>query len=347
MTKKLAKGGSAMRRLAVCLTMLLLLTGCGGGNETDWSALSPAQADRLVIYTSHPESVYAPIAKEFEERTGIWVQVETGGTGELLERLEAEKDAPRCDLLFGGGADSLSAQKELFAPYVSPLTDEVASEFLCGDGSWTPFSSVPLVLIYNPVLVRSNPPEGWESLLDPVWRGRIAFADPRVSGLAYTALSTMLQILPADGVLEAFHRNLGGQTLPGAGTAADEVADAVAEGSCTVGVTEEAAALEAVRTGRDVALLYPKEGTSAAADGIAVINGCTHEENARKFIDFALSADVQQHLARTCRRRPVRTELLPLTDGTDGLVCIDYDLDRAAGSREDILSAWQSLEDRS
>ena len=331
-----------MKRLAICLVMLLLLTGCGGGNETDWDAFAPAETDRLVIYTSHPESVYGPIVKEFEERTGVWVRVETGGAGALLERLEEEKDAPRCDLLFGGGADSLSAQKALFAPYVSPLADEVASAFLCGDGSWTPFSSAPMVLIYNPVLVRSNPPEGWESLLDPVWRGRIAFAAPRVSGPAYTALATMLQILPADGVLEAFHRNLGGQTLSGVSAAVDEVADAVAEGSCTVGVTEEAAALEAIRAGRDVALLYPKEGTSAAADGMAVISGCAHEENAQKFIDFALSADVQRYLAQVCQRRPVREDLLQPV--TSELVSIDYDLDRAAAEREDILSAWQALE---
>lgn len=331
-----------MKRLAVYLAMLLLLAGCGGGNETDWDALSPAEADRLVIYTSHAESVYIPIVKEFEERTGIWVQVETGGTGELLERLEAAKDAPGCDLLFGGGTDSLTARKELFAPYVSPLADEAASELLCEDGSWTPFSSTPAVLIYNPVLVRSNPPEGWESLLDPVWRGRIAFADPRSSSSAYTALETMLQILPADGLLEAFYRNLGGQRLSGVSAVVDEVADAVAEGSCTVGITGEAAALEAIRAGRDVAMLYPKEGTSAVADGMAVVKGCAHGENARRFIDFALSEDVQRYLAQTCRRSPVREDLLQ--PEADGLVCIDYDLDRAAAEREWILSVWQSLE---
>lgn len=333
-----------MKRLTVCLVMLLFLTGCGEGDEADWTALSPAEADRLVIYTSHAESVYAPIVKEFEERTGVWVQVETGGTGELLERLEGEKGAPRCDLLFGGGVDSLTARKELFASYVSPLADAVVPELLCADGSWTPFSSTPAVLIYNPVLVRSNPPEGWESLLDPVWRGRIAFADPRVSGSAYTALETMLQILPGDGVLEAFYRNLGGQTLSGISAVVDEVANAVAEGSCTVGVTEEAAAVEAIRAGRDVALLYPKEGTSAVVDGMAVINGCAHEENARRFIDFALSEDVQRYLAQACQRRGVREDLFPPSDETSGLICIDYDLDRAVMERDWILSVWQALE---
>ena len=331
-----------MKRLAALLCALLLLTGCGGRDTAEWDAFAPAEEDRLVIYTSHSASVYAPIIKEFEERTGVWVQVETGGTGELLDRLEAEKDAPKCDLILGGGADSLTARRELFAPYVSSLAEEIVPEYLCGDGSWTPFSSLPVVLIYNPVLVRTNPPEGWESLLDPVWRGRIAFADPLVSGSGYTALATMLQVLPEDGVLEAFFRNLGGQILPGVTEVGDAVADAVAEGSCTVGVTIEPAALELIRAGRDVALVYPREGTSAAADGMAVVSGCAHEENARKFIDFAIGRDVQEYLVEMCCRRSVRADL---DQPDDGMTLIDYDLSRAAAERDWILSLWNAWEE--
>ena len=336
-----------MKRLAAFLAALLLLAGCGGRDETDWEDFAPAEECRLVIYTSHSASVYDPIIKEFEERTGIWVQVEAGGTGELLERLEAERDAPRCDLLFGGGADSLTACQDLFAPYESPLAGEVEPAFLCAGHSWTPFSVLPVVLIYNPVLVRANPPDGWESLLDPVWQGRIAFADPVSSGTGYTALATMLQALPGEGTLEAFHRNLGGQVLSGTGEVIEEVSGEVAEGACTVGVTTEPEALAAIRAGRDVALLYPKEGTSAEADGMAVVRGCAHEENARRFIDFALSEDVQRRLAETCQRRPVRADLYVPEEETGGLVLIGYDLEQAAAGRDWLLSAWQAMEDAS
>lgn len=82
-----------MKRLLPILMSLILLTSCAGG-AADWSSFAPLPEDRLVIYTSHKESVYAPIVKEFEERTGIWVQVETGGTTALLSRLEEESEAP-------------------------------------------------------------------------------------------------------------------------------------------------------------------------------------------------------------------------------------------------------------
>lgn len=339
------------RRLPTALLLAamlpLLLSGCGRPEETDWSALAPDEENRLVIYTSHPESLYDPIIKEFEERTGIWVQVETGGTAALLDRLEEEREAPQCDLLFGGGADSLTARRDLFAPYISPLSEEVAPAFLCADGSWTPFSLLLVVIIYNPVLVRMNPPEGWSSLLNQVWRGRIALADPTVSGCSYTALATMAQALPEEDTLASFYRNLDGRTLPGISSVVDEVAAAVAEGSCTIGVTEESAALEAIRDGRDIAVLYPEEGTSAAADGMAVVSGCAHEENARRFIDFALGADTQGYMAQECLRRPVRLDMLRDTEETEGLVLMDYDLGRAASERDSVLERWRQLEEAS
>lgn len=333
-----------MKRLLAGLACLLLLTGCGGRQAADWSAFAPGEEERLVIYTSHPQSLYEPIVKEFEERTGIWVQVETGGTAELLDRLEAEQDQPACDLLFGGGADSLTARRELFTPYISPQTEFLDAALCCEDGSWSAFSVVPVVLVYNPVLVRMNPPTGWASLLDPVWRGRIAFASPLVSGGSYTALATMKQVLPEEeNVLEAFYRSLDGRVLSGISAVVDEVADAVADGSCTVGVTLESAALEAAEAGRDVALIYPEEGTSAVVDGMAVVAGCAHEENACRFVDFALGEDAQRHLAEKCWRRPVRRELI--REETE-MNILDYDLDRAAAERDDILRQWRELEEQ-
>lgn len=332
-----------MKRLLTGLVCLLLLTGCSGEGRTDWSAFAPEEEERLVIYTSHPPSLYEPIIKEFEERTGIWVQVETGGTAELLDRLEAEQDHPVCDLLFGGGADSLAACCELFTPYISPQTEFLDAALCCKDGSWSAFSVAPVVLVYNPMLVRMNPPTGWASLLDPVWRGRIAFASPLVSGGSYTALVTMKQVLPEEeNVLAAFHCNLDGQTLSGISAVVDAVAGAVADGSCTVGVTLEPAALEAAEAGRDVALLYPQEGTSAVVDGMAIAAGCAHEENARRFVDFALGEDVQRYLAEKCWRRPVRRELI--LEETE-ITILDYDLDRAAAERDAILQQWRELEE--
>lgn len=326
-----------MRRLfRILCPLLLFLTACG--QTAAPLPYAPAEEDRLILYTSHMEEVYGPIVKEFEERTGVWVQVETGGTEALLSRVAAEGETTRCDLFFGGGVDSLQSCAPFFEPYTSPLQETVQPAFRCEDGTWTAFSALPVVLIYNPVLVRSNPPESWASLLDPAWRGKIAFASPEVSGSGYTALAALLQVLPGDeeALLAAFVQNLDGQILEGS----SQVTGAVAGGFSYIGVTLEDTALRAIANGRDLALLCPEEGSCILPDGMAVVAGCAHRDNARRFIDFALGEDVQRYLTEHCFRRSVRTDL---GQAGEPLPSFGYNAARAGEQREDLLNQWRAL----
>lgn len=82
---------------------------------------APDETERLVVYTSHKEEVYQPIVEEFERRTGVWVQVVSGGTTELLERIAAEAETPVADVMFGGGVESLLAYEDYFMPCDAPM----------------------------------------------------------------------------------------------------------------------------------------------------------------------------------------------------------------------------------
>ena len=88
-----------IRILILCIAFALL-TGCAPAAQ-DTAAYAPDESERLVLYTSHKKEVWWPIVKEFESRTGIWVEVVQGGTNELLEQLQKEQDAPRADVMFG------------------------------------------------------------------------------------------------------------------------------------------------------------------------------------------------------------------------------------------------------
>lgn len=321
-----------MKRALTLILLALLLTGCAGQQaEPEYI---PAEEERLVLYTSHKEAVYAPVVKEFEERTGIWVQVEAGGTTELLERIAAGDTD--CDLMFGGGVDSLCAYADCFEPYVSPRMENVAQRFQ-GSDICTPFSALPVVLIYNPKLLFANAPVGWESLLDEAWRGKIAFADPMVSGSSYTALCTMIQALDGEpmALIDTFAENLDGNILG----SSELVIGAVAEGNCYIGVTLEETALKAVRAGYDIAIVYPREGTSELPDGAAVVKGCAHGENARLFIDFLLSSDLQDRLGGAFCRRSVRTGAA-LPENCEELTPLDYDIAWASRSQAELLARW-------
>ena len=338
------KGGRAMGRRCLILALTaLLLTGCAGSPGQSAAALAPAESDRVVIYTSHKEEVYGPIVKEFEARTGIWAEVVTGGTNELLARIAGEADAPVCDVIFGGGVESLTAYERYFQPYACAEADLIRPGLRPADDLWTPFSSLPVVLIYNTKLVSPGELTGWESLLSGRWSGSIALADPTVSGSSYTAAATMLCALPGDDwdQLDRLAVQLEGRVLPDSG----DVVAAVAGGSCRVGVTLEETALKRQAQGADIAIVYPEEGTSAVPDGSALIAGAPHPDNARAFLDFAQSRDVQELVVSQFSRRSVRTDV---SDGdalppADELALIDYPVRWAAELKDAFSARWPEL----
>ena len=154
-----------IRGLALGLAAGVLLSGCGaGGGDSGPSPFAPEERDRLVVYTSHKEEVWWPIVREFEERTGIWVDVVTGGTNELLSRIAQEAEAPAADVMFGGGVDSLEVYGDCFEPYVCVQQEAIAERYRSEDGLWTPFSALPVVLIYNTKLLSPGEVADWADL---------------------------------------------------------------------------------------------------------------------------------------------------------------------------------------
>ena len=330
-----------MKRALALALMLLLLAGCGTAGEL--AAFAPDDAERLVIYTSHKEEVYGPIVKEFQQRTGIWVEVVTGGSNELLERIamEAESGEPVCDLMFGGGVESLAAYEDCFEPCKPEGVEYLRDVGLSADDLWTPFSSLPMVLVYNTRLVPEGEVTGWADLLDPRWKGRIAFADPTVSGSGYTAALTLFSCIEGDDwdILAELVANLDGGELPDSG----DVVESVRSGSRYIGVTLEETALKQLSP--EVAIVYPAEGTSAVPDGCALIKGARHPENARAFLEFVIGRDVQELLVSDLSRRSVRTdvhapEALP-SEAELGI--IDYDVHWAGSIKEEFIARWSEL----
>ena len=329
-----------MKKRFLLLFLLLLLTGCGG-TQTAPLSCTPPESQRLVVYTSHKEEVYTPIIREFEERTGIWVEVVTGGTNELLQQIEKEQDAPRADVMFGGGVESLESYRDCFIPYICREADRIREGFQSQCGYWTPFSALPVVLIYNTKLVTAESVTSWVDLEKPAFRGNIAFADPQISGSSYTALVTRILAGGGEDCLSGFRAALEGRQSDSSGA----VVSSVARGSALVGITLEETALQHISAGEDIALVYPADGTSCVPDGSALVKGATHEENARRFLDFTVSEDVQSLVGQRFCRRAVRGDIPadPALPALSTLNLVDYDVEWASQNRDRLLSDWAFL----
>ena len=110
-------------------------------------------------------------------------------------------------------------------------------------------------------------------------------------------------------------------------------------------ITLEETALKRQAQGADIAIVYPEEGTSAVPDGSALIAGAPHPDNARAFLDFAQSRDVQELVVSQFSRRSVRTDV---SDGdalppADELALIDYPVRWAAELKDAFSARWPEL----
>ncbi len=312
---------------------LALASACAPRNP---GAQARAEPD-LVVWTSHPEELVEAARSEFEDRSGLRLEVRRGGTGELLSLLRSGAEG-RPDVFWGGGAESLSASADLFEPYRSPEAAVIPDGLRDPEWRWTGFSVLPTVLVYNARLVEpGREPRSWKALADPVLRGLVAFADPRVSGSAFTALATIEAAMGA-AFVERFAANLDGRLRE----ESRAVFAAVASGECLVGASFENGALEALRFGTDLRFSYPDEGTSLVPDGIALVAGAKRPEAARAFVDFALGPDLARVAAFRYGRRSARSDAPPPRGALplSSVKPIDYDIAAQAAGRESLIARF-------
>jgi iron(III) transport system substrate-binding protein len=73
----------------------------------------------------------------------------------------------------------LQTNKALFEPYASKNKDATPADYRDPDDLWIGNNLHLLVILQNTKLVPADQgPKGWADLLDPKWKGKIAFTDP-------------------------------------------------------------------------------------------------------------------------------------------------------------------------
>ena len=297
--------------LAASLMLGGALTGCGGGGGEKKAA--SADDNSLVIYCPHPLTFINPLVEEFEKQSGVKVEVIAAGTGELLKRVESEKANPLGDIFWGGSLNTMKPKANLFENYTSKNEDHIQAALKNTEGPMTRFTDIPSVIMVNTNLIGDVKVEGYEDLLNPALKGKIAFADPSKSSSSYEHLINMLYAMgngdPDKGwdYVEKLSRNLDGKLLSGSSA----VYKGVADGEYAVGLTFEEGGAKYVADGAPVKLVYMKEGVISKPDGIYIIKNAKHMENAKKFIDFITSKEAQSIITAQLHRRSVRDDVDP------------------------------------
>ncbi len=264
---------------------------------------------RLTVYCAH-DSIYAEsILRDFTRQTGIPVaaRYDTEATKSLglTELLVREKDAPRCDVFWNNellGTLDLQ-EKGILAPYRGPGWQRIPAKFKDADGHWTGFAARMRVEISQ------------AQKAAPFDLARFAIAKP-LYGTTLTHYAVLWQRQGREKTI-AWHRDWRARGVRELrGNAA--VKDAVANGACDAGFTDTDDFFLAKDAGQPV-IMRPVQlddgATICIPNTVAIIRGTRRETDARRLVDFLLSAETELALARSKSRQiplgPVPEEQVP------------------------------------
>ncbi|MFI4986188.1 MAG: extracellular solute-binding protein [Alphaproteobacteria bacterium] len=268
-----------------------------------------AQAQqKVVIYTANDDALNNLAFDAFNKESGIKVEPISAGSGVVFKRIQAEKERPQGDVVWGVSRSLLQSNKEYFAPYKSVNLDAIPPEFRDPDNLWIGNNVHLAVILENTkALAGSAGPKSWNELLDPKWKGKIAFTDPANSGSAYTT-TTLLVDLWGGGEkgwskLKELFANL--KVL----NRSSLVFEGVGNGEYPLGISLEYAGYVWAHNGAPVTVVYPSDGTVPMMEGCAVIKGGPNPEAAKKFVDWVNRKDVREMILKSFFRRPARQDL--------------------------------------
>lgn len=299
---------------------------------------------QLVVYASHPSEMVDHFAKTFGDKFGVKVTTLKAGTGELLNRIRAERARPAGDIMWGGFSDTGNSAPELFDEYRSKELANIEPKMIDSTGYNTPFDASTMVIMYNKSQVTADKaPKTWADLAKPEWKGKVVHADPSKASSALAALNVWLMIYgKGDAAWKLVEDMTKNMTIV---LRSSLVFQQIGRGEFPVGVTYEEGAFNYVTAGT-AGIVYPADGTLLQPGGMFVVKGGPNPKAARLFADYLLSAEAQAELvSKFPGRRPTRkgvkthAEMLP----TDKFKIIDYDERWAADNRKQILDQMQRI----
>ncbi len=307
------------------------------------ATLGPAAAaGTVVLYTAHNQAIVDALVPMFEADTGIKAEVIKAGSGDIINRVIAERNNPRGDVIWSIGGEQLEASPDVLAPYTPAEVDKIDPVFMVGT-NWLPYTAIVNVFIVNTEkLAASAYPKKWTDLARADLKNRISSARADKSGSSYMQLATVLTIYGVERGWQVYADIMNNFALSGSSSAVPRF---VNDGEAVVGVTLEDNAYKYVQGGGPVAIVYPEDGTVAAPDGIALIKNGPNPANAKRFIDWALSKKTQEVLVQEMGRRPVRIDVKASGDlpPVSSFKVVPYDFAWSASNKDAFRKKWQEL----
>jgi iron(III) transport system substrate-binding protein len=160
------------------------LVGCGSSDE------QASDVTELTIYSGRSEEFIAPFFAQWEEESGITLNIRYGDSAELATQILEEGSNSPADLFLSQDAGSLGAvaMADLFIALPDDVATTIPTEFIDGNRLWAGVTGRARVFAYNPNLLKVLP-TSITNLTDAAYKGKLGIAPTNASFQAFvTAL---------------------------------------------------------------------------------------------------------------------------------------------------------------
>jgi len=286
------------KNLLTALALLGTVSAVVGCGTASGATQAQSSKGKLIFYSA--QGYDSAMAKAFEKKTGIKVQLVDDSTGNIVAKMEAEKSNPHWDVAWFDGDSTMQGLdnegillKNWSPSNVSNYTTYGAS-LIPSDKAYYPASITAAAAIgYNTKLVSAaDAPKDWSDLLKPAFKDTVAMNDPSISGPTFPFVAGMLQ---KDGTKagEQFYTQLkqnGMKVFP----TNDNTLKALVAGQVKAVMIQDSALVDAKQKGDPIQIVYPTSGVFSLPGVISIDKKAPDMAEAKKFAEFVLSQEGQK-----------------------------------------------------
>jgi iron(III) transport system substrate-binding protein len=299
---------------ALIAAVALVTVGCGGDD-----------GESITLYSGRDEALVDPLIEQFEESTGIDVDVRYGSSPEMGAALLEEGDETPADVFFSQEVGVIGELESagLLAPLPDSVITKVPARFQPrATKDWVGVTGRSRVIVYNRDLVDELPTSVLD-LTDPRYEGQVAWVP---SNASFQSFITAFRVSRGEDAARQWLEDMeaNGAEVYASNT---DVLEAVDAGQIPIGLINHYywARKVAEVGGPDnlsAQLIFPEgddPGALVNATAVSVLAHAADDPAALEFVEYLLSEDGQTYFA-------TETFEYPLVEGVadpDGLPALE------------------------
>lgn len=283
--------------LATVFATALLMAGLPA-RAADQALIDAAKKEGEVVWytTVIINQLVRPLAANFEKKYGIKVQYVRANASDTALKIinEARAGKVQADLFDGTSATPPLKQAGLVAKFVPDNAKDLPARYLDPDQQWVATHAYYMTPGFNTDLVPvKDAPKTFEDLLDPKWRGKMAWNSSTSSSGGPGFVGNVLITMGQDKGMD-YLKKLAGQKIINMDVSARQLLDQAIAGEFPIAlqIFNHHAVISA-KKGAPVSWI-PMEPVTSTLSVVSITKDAQHPNAAKLLIDYMLSEEGQK-----------------------------------------------------